>query len=453
MSKNTANLVLTGSIIPTFLYYVIPSSIGLIAITTAHLVDGIFLGNYVGANALASITLLVPYFTFLFAIALMLAIGGSVSAGKYLGEKSRSLASSIFSQSLIAILLINVFFALLSLIFEPQLLILLNAPESLHSLMSEYLTVIRWSLIIQLLTMVLYYFVRADGHPILATTALVIGALINIGLDALFIAGLDMGIQGAAYATLIAQIFQFLILCSYFLSQSRILQFSSTQLHWKELVYSAYNGLSEFINEISVGLIFLLLNYLIIGRIGIDGVAAFTVINYFIFISVMMCYGIADALHLLISQNFGANNKQRIHSFLLTGLSSAAILAGVLIIILWQWQDASIDWFLEDNATEVATLTKGLFVLIWPLFLVNGINIILSCYLTAIHQPQPSAIISISRSLIFPGILLTVFFYILPTQPTSDLINEWSFLMALPIAEWAAFVLALFLLKRSLNKH
>ena len=449
MSTITNNRVLSGNIIPTFLYYVIPSSIGLIAITTANLVDSIFLGNYVGADALASITLLVPYFTLLFATALMLSIGGSVSAGKYLGEQDSSSASSIFSQSLIATIIITSSFSVVSLFFEQQLFQLLHAPQSLHPLMAEYLDIIRWSLIIQLFTMVLYYFVRADGHPLLATGALVCGAIINIALDAVFIGVLDMGIKGAAYATLIAQVFQCLVLCRYFFSSSRILKFSCTQLRWNKLLRAVYNGVSEFINEISVGLIFLLLNYLILERVGINGVAAFTVINYFIFISVMLCYGIADALHLLISQNFGAKNTQRIHYFLITALTTAAILAAILLLILWQWQDTAIDWFLKDNANDVSQVAQDLFILIWPLFLVNGVNIILSCYLTAIHQPKPSALISIARSLIFPGILLTALFYLLPEQSTSiGFLSEWSFLLALPIAEWSAFILAAFLSTR-----
>ena len=153
--------VLTGRIVSTFFYYVLPSIIGLVAITTASLVDGIFVGNAVGANALAAITLLMPYFTLMISVALMIAIGGAVSAGKFIGEQDTPSASKIFSQSLIAVVLITLFFSLLSLIFETQLFSLLNVPESMVDLVQSYFSVIRWVFILQLCLFLLF-----QGHHI-----------------------------------------------------------------------------------------------------------------------------------------------------------------------------------------------------------------------------------------------------------------------------------------------
>ncbi len=444
MSIQESNPALSGRIIPTFFYYVIPSIIGLVAITTANLVDGVFVGNYVGASALASITLQIPYFTFLIALSLMIAIGGSVRAGKYIGENNVPAASAIFSKSLIAALVVNIVFAIASVVFEKSLYALLNAPVDIQPLIDEYFNVIRWVFILQLSTMVLYYFVRADGHPILATTALVSGALINIVLDAWFIIYCEMGLAGAAYATGIAQIIQCSVLLYYFLSSKRTLHFSLLQKQWLEIFKAAFNGLSEFINEISVGLLFLLLNTLLITRLGIDGVAAFSIVNYFIFLSVMLCYGIADALHLLISQNYGAQQYKRIKNFLTIAIFSALSLGSLLICILLFWQEYAISWFLKSDSTHIAQLTGQLLLIMWPLFLVNGINIVLSSYLTALHQPKPSAIISLSRSLVLPACLLIFLYFMLQDRKIDQLLTtDWSFLIALPLAEWMTFILAI----------
>ena len=439
MNNATENSAISGKIIPTFFYYVIPSIIGLVAITTANLVDGMFVGNAVGGNALAVITILIPYLTFLYSIALMLAIGGSVRAGKYVGEEDLPSASAIFSKSLIAIVAINLVSAVGSFAFESQLYTLLNAPESLHSMMSEYFGIIRWVMIVQLFTMVLYYFVRADGHPMLATVALVCGALINIVLDALFILHYDMGLAGAAYATAIAQTIQFFVLTAYFFSPARSLKFQLPLKGWNEILLSAYNGVSEFINEMSVGLIFLLLNWLIISRIGVDGVAAFSIVNYFIFLSVMLSYGIADALHVLVSQNFGAQKYIRIQHFLNTALVSSCAIGAILVLIILGWQDTAITWFIDSTQSEqVVEMAGSLLLIVWPLFLVNGVNIVFSVYLTAIHQPKPSSLISILRSLALPGFLLTSLYYLFEAQT-----ETWSFLIALPVAEWCTFTIAI----------
>lgn len=449
MSSTTTNRALTGPVFSTFFYYVVPSMMGLMALTTANLVDGIFVGNIVGADALAAITLLLPYITLLIAISLMLAIGGAVSAGKYIGEGNVKAASGVFSKTLITAAVANACFAVISVILEPLLYAVLNVPIHIQPLITEYFDVIRWVFILQLTTMVLYYFVRADGHPILGTWALVTGALTNILLDALFIFYLDMGIAGAAYATAIAQLLQFAVLSRYFVSQRRTLQFSLVQQDWREMLSTAYNGISEFINEISVGLLFLLLNWLLIAKLGTDGVAAFSVVNYVIFLSVMMHYGVADALHLLVSQNFGAKNSQRIEQFLCVSISSVLSLGVLLVCLLVFAQQTLIDGFLNQDAQNVADLAAQITLLLWPLFLVNGINILSSCYLTAVHKPGASAVIASARSFVMPAVVLISlyvgFYHLGIIQPAP---SSWLFLIGLPIAEWVTFVLALFYLAK-----
>lgn len=434
--KATESPVLNGSIIPTFFYYVVPSIIGLLAITTANLVDGAFIGNFVGSDALAAITLLIPYFTLLFGIALMIAIGGSVRAGTHIGETNVAAASSIFSKSLITTLVFSSLAAGLGFLFDDYLYRALGAPEYLYPLMAKYFQIITFVMVIQLSTMVLYYFVRADGHPVTATIALVIGALMNIVLDAVFIAYLDMGLTGAAYATGIAQVIQLLVLLRYFLSKDRTLSFSIKQKQWREMAKASFNGLSEFVNEISAGLIIFLLNWLLIARLGVDGVAAFTVVNFMIFLSLMLSYGVADALHLLVSQNFGAKNSHRIKQFFLTSLACVSVIGLLLVTILLFWQEAIIHLFLDDASSRVASISSELISVIWPLFLVNGVNVLLSCYLTAMHRPIPSTSVALSRSLFLPVGLLAVFYLFFPDEP---------FLIALPLAEWLTFFLALVL--------
>lgn len=445
MSTTNHNPALSGRIIPTFFYYVVPSTIGLIAITTANLVDGIFVGNFVGAKALAVITLLVPYFTLLIAIALMIAIGGSVSAGKAIGKGKPQEASALFSQSLMAVFLVISLFALLSAHYDLALYRLLAIPQDLQPMAKEYFDIIRWVFIVQLFTMVLYYFVRADGHPVLATSALVVGALSNIGLDAWFVMHWQLGLAGAAYATAIAQALQLLILSRYFFSPSRTLSFSLLQKSWSRFAFSVYNGVSEFVNELSIGLIFLLLNSLLMATSGPNGIAAFSVANYFIFLSVMLCYGIADALHLLASQNYGAGKHERIEKFLNTALCSTLAIGLALIAALFLWQETVIHWFLDKEDAAIATMTAELLGLLWPLFLVNGSNIILSCYLTAIHQAMPSALIAMTRSLILPACFLLFFYFLWDhLQAFGPLNSNANFLIALPLAEWCTFFLAVF---------
>ena len=124
--------------------------LGLIAITTANLVDGAVVGNYLGHNALAAITLLIPYFTLVFATALMLAIGGTVRAGKYIGEGNMAAASAIFSKSIVATLVISSIAAIITTLGKDLLFSVLGASAEVITYMDGYFSIITWVLILQL---------------------------------------------------------------------------------------------------------------------------------------------------------------------------------------------------------------------------------------------------------------------------------------------------------------
>ncbi|MGM8226531.1 MATE family efflux transporter [Cellvibrio sp. ARAG 10.3] len=439
MTQASSDRILSGAIVPTFFYFVIPSIAALLALTTANLVDGLFIGNFVGADALAAINFLIPYLALVFGLALMLAIGGSVRAGKALGEKNPQAASAIFSKCVMTVGVFALVMASVNLLFSRWIFTALGAPESLHPLMRDYFHIIACFLPAQLLSVVLYYFIRADGKPVMATVALTSGALGNMLLDALFIGYFQWGIAGAAWATGMSQLVQLGILFRYFWLPARRLQFRFRQTQWVDVAHAAFNGISEFVNEISGGLVILVVNWLLVTRIGVEGVSAFTVINYCLFASLMIFYGIADAMQLLVAQNFGARQVQRMRQFMLTSTVAILVFGVLLISVLLGWRAHWVGWFVSAQDTAVITLAADFILVVWPIFLVNGLNVLLSSYLTAIHQPAASAAIALLRSLILPVSVLMVLFWWLPAYPL---------LMALPLAEWLTFVVALALFLR-----
>jgi Na+-driven multidrug efflux pump len=431
-------LILNGPIITTFLRFALPSILGLLAITTAIIVDAIFVGRFVSSDGLAAINLLIPYLSLIFGLALMLAIGGAVRCGHFLGRGESKLASAVFSKCMVAVLLIGISFMLLSLLLDETILGWLGTPEMLLSLILPYFHIISAVVVVQIFTMVLYYFIRQDNGQRLATSALVIGALMNIALDALFIIHFEMGLTGAAMATAISQGLQLLILLCFFTRRQRLLSWSWPN-QWGELKQISFNGLSECINEISGGLVILVINWTLVMQLNVDGIAAFAVINYLIFVSLMLYYGIADALHLLVSHNHGAANPQRILQFVAAASGMVLLISLALVTLLLvspQWLTAL---FLSDSSAASRQLSMIFISLVWPLFVINGLNVILSIYLTAMQKPRPSMMIALSRGLVLPvGLLLLLSWLLTPPR----------FLIALPIAEWLTFILAAWLFFR-----
>lgn len=429
----TENRVLNAPIIPTFFYYTIPSFVGLVAISSASIVDGMFVGRYLGADALAAINLLIPYITFVFAVSLMIAIGGTVQAGEYIGKKEFGKANVAFTQAMITVFSFSSAMAILSTLFSSELFSFLGAPESLHPLMARYFSVLTVCLIIQLTTMVLYYFVRADGFPLLATASLLVGATTNIVLDYFFLGVWGLGIEWAAWATTFGQLLQLSVLVFYFTIPTRTLILTHSGLRLKKLIGSLVNGASEFINEISVGIVIFTVHWLLMKEGGKEAVAGFSIANYILFISMMMFYGVVDAIHILVSQNKGAGQLWRINRFMLLAAATILMISGLLVYLCLYKPESVTYLFLSKLDTGSSSLALSYIAIIWPCLILSGINVLISAYFTALQKPLQSATIALSRGLILPLSYISALVFLFESQ---------QFLIALPLAEFSTLLIA-----------
>ena len=425
---------LEGAVAPTFFRYLLTSMTGLIAMTSASLVDGVFIGNYVGVTALAAVNLIIPIMALSFGVAIMVGVGGSVRGGKYLGENDIMAASSIFSKTLSFMVLYGFVAVGSALIFEKKLFAFLGAGEELFPVMSDYYRIVTPFLFAQFITIVLYFFVRLDDMPSLAAFSLGLGALVNIFLDYLFIAQYGWGLKGAAFATGLSELCSMVVLLSYFFRSDRTLQFKLWQNNWFEVLQAAYNGISEFINEVSGGIITFIFNWMLIQRAGVSGVAAITVVNYALMVGFMVFWGISDTIQVMVSQNFGAQNAHRINEFLKTAVLTISLLSMAAILILLSSSESIILLFIDGTEDQKTVFLATQFVFyVWPLFIFAGFNMLISGYLTAIHRPFQSGLVAVSRSLVLPAGFLILLYAVM---------NDFRFVIALPVAEGLTFALA-----------
>ena len=428
------NDALEGPIVPTFIKYMMPSLLGLIAMTSASLVDGMFIGNYEGVTALAAVNLIIPITTLLFGVSMMISIGGSVRGGKYLGEKNTAAASAIFSKTLIFMVVYGLIVIALGLMFEAEIFATLGADKTLFPVMSEYYRIIFPFLFFQFIVIQIYFFIRLDGFPNLAATGLAIGAVVNISLDYLFIAIYGWGLAGAALATGLSEVISLAVMLAYFFQPQRKIFFSLRQKNWREVFQAAYNGISEFINEVSGALIGFIFNWMLIQRAGVTGVAAITLVNYLLFIGFMAYFAISDSIQVIISQNYGARNPQRIRTFLRTaGIMIVGVSAGIISLLI-AGSESLIGLFIDiERDSETLVLALEFVAYVWPVFIFAGFTMLISGYLTAVHLPFQSALVASCRSLIMPAGLLVLFYMLLA---------DYRFVAAISVAEAISFVIA-----------
>ena len=428
------NDALEGTIFPTFIKYMLPSLLGLIAMTSGSLVDGMFIGNYEGVTALAAVNLIIPITTLLFGVSMMISIGGSVRGGKYLGEENTPAASAIFSKTLMFMVVYGLIVIALGLIFEAEIFVSLGADETLFPVMSEYYRIIFPFLFFQFIVIQVYFFIRLDGFPNLAAAALGTGAVVNIALDYLFIAVYGWGLTGAALATGISEVMSLAVMLFYFVHPKRKRSFGLRQKNWREVFQAAYNGISEFINEVSGALIAFIFNWMLIQRAGVTGVAAITLVNYLLFIGFMAYFAVSDSIQVIVSQNFGAKKPQRIRAFLRTAaIMIVGVSAGVISLLI-AGSESLIGLFIDvERDSETLALALEFVAYIWPVFIFAGFTMLISGYLTAVHLPFQSALVASCRSLIMPAGLLILFYMLL---------SDYRFVAAISLAEAISFVIA-----------
>ncbi len=437
------NRILTGKVNSVFFSFAIPVVLGLVASSSAGIIDGMFIGNYIGETGLAAVTLCVPIFPFLIGIAILFSTGGEVFCGKFIGEGDNKRASEVFTKVTIIIFVISILILIIGLVFVDSIVNLLGASKEVHQMTSDYLRIIIISAPL-ITTFSLSYFVRVDGKPNLSATALIITAVLNVILDYIFIVYLNWGIKGAAWGTVLSYIAIPILLLPHFLLKQGNLKFVKPTKSFKILGEIAFNGLSEFLSEISGGILLFVINITMMKYYGIQGVAAYAVVGYLLYFTSMACYGISDSLKSIVSINFGAKQRKRIAEFLRIAIITVVSFGFVLVILTQINSTAFVQLFLKDNAdTTVSSLANNFILSISPVLLILGVNIILSAYFTAIHKPKPSLIISLSRTLILPILFIPII---------TSLVGGNGIITALIISEIATLIMAILLILGNKNK-
>lgn len=423
-----------------FYKFALPNILSFILMSSAGIVDGIFIGKCVGEIALAAVNIAQPISSFIWGLSMMVMIGGAVSTGKYLGEKNIEKANQIFTKSVIIVTLITIVMSIFIFLFAKEIIYLIGGSDKTTPIAVLYIKRILPFAIFTTLGYGLSVFARVDGFPVTASAALTIGALINIILDAVFIAKLNMGVAGAAYATGMSYIAGFIIMTVHFAMKRGMLRITPKIKGFSEIIKSSLNGLSEFLNEMSVGVTMALFNIIMMKYAREEGVAAFAAINYILWLGNMVNYAAADSLNPLISTNYGAGKFNRIKNFLKTGLIFT-ILNGIFIFLIISFFGENLTaFFIKDKSSDAFNMALEFMNIVKWAFFLSGVNMILSSYFTAMLRPKESAVIATLRSLILPCTMLLI----LPLY-----FDKMGIYSAIPASEVITFTVAIYIFQIS----
>lgn len=434
-------LLLTGEIPRLFMKYALPGVAGLLFLGIQSVIDGIVLGRFVGANALASVNLVLPCYSLISAFAIVMGIGGQTLVSISLGRGDKQEANNALRSVFVFLLGMSVVVSLVIFLSAGKIASFLGANEVLLPDAVHYIRAL--VPFFPLLCAMFFgdYIIKAMGHPLYATSVMGMTVVLNIVLDLVFVAVLGWGVMGAGLATGIAFTMGACFNVPRLFSRHEVVAVQRGRYD-RRLVWNAfYNGSSEGMSELSVAITVFLFNITMMRYLGESGVAAFTAINYILFIGTTVFLGISDGIIPIIGYNYGARKQERIKSILKLAARTNSLIGIGLFLLLLLFGEQVIGLFFKDHGSEAFEIaSRGVSIYCFA-FLLCGLNILASSYFTAIGNAKISIIISVLRGLVFVGIGILV----LPAVFGIDAI--W---YDVPIAEICTLSVSFWLVRRSL---
>ncbi len=408
-----------------FVSYLIPSIIGMLLMAINILVDGIFVSNGVGPEALAGVNIAVPIFSILLSISLWIGMGGATMYSIALGQNNQKKAQSIFTQSFFLATFIVGTLVVLLLWKQKEIAYLFGASDEIFPYVKDYLQIILIFGVVYVIENILSIFIRNDGNPKLAMIGLGVTSVLNIVFNYIFIFMMDMGVKGAAYGTGLATVIGVLVLLTHFLRKSSILKFTKLKFETKTVSEILKIGLPSFIVEASAAVTIIAYNITFMHFVGAVGVTAYAVVNYMHAVFLMLFIGIGAALQPIVSYHYGAKLYDRLQQFLKLGVITGILFGIGIWFVGWQFSESIVALFGEMPADVLAYTTKGI-TLFFIGYLFLGFNLVYAEYYQAIKKIKLSSIIIVTRSIV----LFLPLLWLLPTYFGGDAI--W---LAFPIAE------------------
>ncbi len=416
----------TGSIPHLFVKFVIPGMLALFLLSAQVFVDGILVGNFVGANAMAAINLVIPLYSLLIAFAIVMCVGCQCTVGMKLGEGDLKTANDALKTGLVFAVTVSGAAGIVICMAAPFLITLMGANTVLADDAVSYIRVLALFFPLPVAMFMSDAVVKATGRPIYATCGMVTMVVSNVVLDLLFIVVFGWGVAGAALATGISYAAGLTVYLPALLHRHTPVNLFAGRFKTALVGKILYIGSAEGVTELSAAAVTLMFNITLMDAAGEKGVAAFTAINYLNFILMACIIGMSEGIRSIISYNHGMGNPERIAKT----LKLAARVTGVIAIVTFTsfafFGRELVSLFFNAKESDIVTFAAHGTAILAFAYLFNGFNILIAGYFTSIGEAKRSLVISLLRGC---G-LLSVFLFILP--PFFGVAGIW---MTVPIAE------------------
>ena len=378
----------------------------MVFISLYSVVDGLFIANFSNNNAFAAVNLIFPFVMVVGSIGFMLGTGGTALVSKYLGEKNQDKANKTFSLIIYTTIALGVVFSILgAFLTKPVVLLMAHfSKDSTEEMVNYAITYGQLMMLGQAAFMLQnvfqsFFLVAEKGK--VGFIFILLAGISNIAFDALFVVGLKLGILGAALGTIIGYIIGGVGPLLYFKFKKDLpIQLGKSSLDFKDLFQSIYNGMSEFVSNISMNLVAVVYNAQLLKAFGVNGVSAYGIIMYVSFVFVAIFIGYSMGMAPPVGYNYGAKNKEELHNIISKSLLViGAISIAMSVISLLTARPFAL--LFSRGEEELIKLTTSAMMIYSIAYLTMGFSIYSSSFFTALNNGAISAVISLCRTLVF----------------------------------------------------
>jgi putative MATE family efflux protein len=435
--KNTSgsNVYEKPVTLKNILKFAVPTIAMTVFMSLYTMVDGLFVSNLIGTNALSAINLTAPIIQLVTAVSTMLATGGSAVIMKKMGEQKREEAKEDFTFLILVNVIVGIVMCGAGYLAMEHIFAGMNLSAEVEGYCVEYLSrYLVFTVPILLMNNFTLYMIASEKAT-LSLVCSVTGGILNMALDYVFIAGLGMGISGAAIATGLGYSVTAVVGLFVFSRKKSLLHFRKPAFRFRVLANAAANGCSEMATALVTGIITMMFNWTMLHYVGEDGVAAVTIIMYVLMFASSLYTGYSYGVAPMLSYYYGEKNHEKLKKLVAVSMRVIGGISLMTVAVSFLLTKPLVSVFARpDNPVYGLAVTGNRICTVALLFI--GFNIFASGMFTALSNGVVSAVLAFSRSFVFMLITMIVLPLLLGVN------GIW---LATPAAELMALALSAFM--------
>ena len=439
----------TASIRSLLLKYAMPGIIAMTAMSLYNMVDSIFIGHGVGALALSGLTVAKPFMDICAAFGTLVGVGASSLVAIKLGEKDYRSANDILANVIILNVILGAIIMVVGLFWLDPILYAFGASEATIVYAREYMEIILLGNILTHIYYGLNSMLRSVGHPRISMYATILAVSLNVILDPIFIFVLDMGVRGAALATILSQLVSVIVELIIFLNPKEVIHFHRGiwRLRRDITMRALGIGTAPFLMHMAACFVVIVLNNQLLRYGGDMEIATFGMTNRFIFFFVMIVMGIQQGIQPIVGYNYGAQLYQRMLRAFKLAVYCATCVMSFLFLFGEIWPEGFIRLFTHDEALIAQSITPARIML--AVMFAIGFPMITGNFYTSIGMAPKAIFLSLTRQVLFliPLIIgLPLLFESLGIAPI------WGVWWSWPISDSLSVITAMIVFNRDMRK-